>query len=193
MKYLIYVFFSLFALTSFAQDDPMKKKEENGNDSQNQQQAAPWQDKVFFGGNFALQFGNITVIDVSPLVGYRLNEKMQVGAGFTYQYFSRDYGNGYKYSNSIYGGRLFGRYFIAPTLFLHGEYENINLPYWDFSQTSTGELQRAWTSGLLAGGGYSVPLGMRTALNMTVLYNFFWDSQRSASASPWVVRMGFTL
>ena len=31
--------------------------------------------RLFFGGNFGLTFGNFTFINVSPVVGYRLTDK----------------------------------------------------------------------------------------------------------------------
>jgi len=35
----------------------------------------PIKDRLYYGGNFAAQFGTITFIDVSPLVGVMLTEK----------------------------------------------------------------------------------------------------------------------
>ena len=41
-------------------------------------------DRIFYGGNLGLQFGTITFIDASPLIGYRLTDKLSLGTGISY-------------------------------------------------------------------------------------------------------------
>lgn len=49
--------------------------------------------RVFFGGNFGLQFGTITNIEVSPLVGYRVTRDFSIGTGITYIYLKQQFDN----------------------------------------------------------------------------------------------------
>lgn len=74
----------------------------------------------FTGGSFGLQFGTITAIDISPILGYRFTENIVAGIGATYQY----YRNG-RYipavQTDIYGGRTFVRFYFLQKLFLHGK------------------------------------------------------------------------
>ena len=149
-----------------------------------------FKDRVFVGGNLGLQFGDITVIDVSPLLGYRLTNRTSAGVGFTYQYFKFDYGLGREATSNIYGPRIFGRHNINQQLFLHGEFESLNLELYN---PADDRLEREWVSGLLLGGGYFVPIGRRAGFNLTVLYNVLYDDQRSPYNSPLVVRAGATL
>jgi hypothetical protein len=169
---------------AYAQSDSTRRYRDTGE---------PWElkDRIFYGGNFSLQLGNVTFIDVSPYVGYRLTPQFQAGVGATYQYLSyRNFGGGLRLNSSVYGGRGFLRYFVLPPrFFLHTEYEQLNL--YRINQL-TGEGNRQWIPAYFVGGGYSQLIGNRSAFNITILYNLIWDA-RSAYASPWVVRAGFQL
>lgn len=149
-------------------------------------------DRVRFGGNFSFQFGNVTFIDISPLTFYQASPQLQIGVGATYQYIRFSFRGFNTAANSIYGGRVFGRFFpfASSPFFVHGEYETLNVAYFD---QLVGEVRRGWVPGTFLGGGYSQPMGRRAAFNFTVLYNFSWNQQRSPYASPWVVRAGFHL
>jgi hypothetical protein len=138
-------------------------------------------ERVFFGGNFGLQFGNITFIDISPLVGYRVTDRSAAGAGISYMYYREYFPGIYEFSTSIYGGRLFGRYFILDNIFAHAEYEVLNLEsYYD--------QRRLNVVSLLGGGGYRQHIGGRTFLNAMILWNFN-ESAYSPYRNP-IIRMG---
>src|SRR5690606_34215869 len=74
----------------------------------------PLKDRMYYGGNFSLQFGSLTFIDISPLAGIMITERFSTGLGATYQYLNFKYANS---SSSVYGGRLFGRYNITQNFF----------------------------------------------------------------------------
>jgi len=137
-------------------------------------------DKFFAGGNFGLQFGNMVLVDISPLVGYRVTNKLSVGLGFTYTYF-KNYD--IHYSTSIYGGRLFSRYFILDNLFLHGEYEILN-GEWRYND-------RFNITSILAGAGYRQPIGSSAAFDIMALWNFN-ESVDSPYSNP-IIRAGFVV
>jgi hypothetical protein len=147
--------------------------------------------KYYTGANLSLQFGNSSFVDFSPLVGYRITETFSVGVGGTYQYLSyRVYsssGNASRFSTNTYGARIFSRLVIYKNVFVHGEYENLNV---DVYNSLTGQLNREWVPGLLFGGGFMQQAGERVAYNLTILYNFK-DSVKSPYGSPLVFRAGF--
>src|SRR6266700_331150 len=71
-------------------------------------------DKLFFGGNFGLSFGDYTLINVSPQVGYRFNQYLAAGAGLNFIYSSiryRYYPSTADYKNNygVAGMNIFGR------------------------------------------------------------------------------------
>ena len=44
-------------------------------------------ERLFFGGNFALQFGTITDIEISPMIGLWVLPKLAVAVGPSYTYY----------------------------------------------------------------------------------------------------------
>jgi hypothetical protein len=154
----------------------------------NEGERPPLKDRMFFGGNFAMSFGTITFIDVSPLAGAMITNRFSSGVGMTYQYFNdtRFIGG----NNSLYGGRVFSRYNIFPNVFAHAEYESLNL---DIYNRITDRFERGWVPGLLVGGGYFAPFGDRGGANITLLYNLLHDNFRSPYNQPFIIRFGFML
>lgn len=150
-------------------------------------------DRLYFGGNFGLQFGTFTHVEASPIVGYMINEKLSAGIGGIYQYFRVRGGTRVgDYETNIYGGKLFGRYNFSQQLFGYTEYENINLDV-IFNTPNGYELGRAWVPAFFIGGGYFQPIGNRAGATVMALYNILYDVSRSPYNSPFVLRVGFTI
>ncbi len=149
---------------------------------------------VFFGGNLGLQFGTITFIDVSPIVGYRFTPRISAGVGLKYNYYSD---SRYDYSTSVYGGNLFTRFAVSELLFATAEYEHLNM-----AQTvlvlnpSTGVYSpqnspRYWVDSYLIGAGYRQPIGERASFNFMILYNLN-ETHKSPYKNP-IIRIGFDI
>lgn len=144
-------------------------------------------DKVYFGGNFGLQFGNQTLVDINPLVGYRLTEKLSVGFSATYIYYHiTDSYYQLDYSTNIYGGSIFTRYYLLENIFAHVEGEVLNLEVPDYFRN---RFVRENIFGFYVGGGYRQPLGDRSSLNILLLYNLNED-RNSPYQNP-IIRVGF--
>jgi hypothetical protein len=154
----------------------------------NVEEKPPLSERMFFGGNFAMQFGTITFIDVSPLAGVMITDRFSSGLGITYQYFKDNRFIGGE--NNIYGGRIFSRYNVLPNVFVHAEYESLNL---DLFNPLRETFERSWVPGLFVGGGYFAPFGNRGGANFTFLYNLIYDNVRSPYNQPYVIRVGFML
>lgn len=142
-------------------------------------------DRVYLGGNFGAQFGGVTFIDLSPLAGYMITQQLSAGVGVTYQYINFKY---YNASFSNYGWRTFVRRNIGRQFFVHGEFENLNLQFYNTNDDAV----REWVPGLFAGGGLFQPIGRRGGFMVSALYNFLYDDIRSPYNSPVVLRVGFT-
>jgi hypothetical protein len=165
----------IWSLTCFGQAKEEKPK-------------SPFWDKVFVGGNLGAQFGNVTTVNISPIVGYRITPKISAGIGITYQYYSI---RTYNYETHIYGGRIFARYQPLSFLFLHAEAEALN---WNCPREEPLPIgfttERLWSPGLLAGGGFTQPIGGGgSSIYIMGLYNFLYNSC-SPYGSPFVLRIG---
>jgi hypothetical protein len=157
-------------------------------------------DRLFFGGNFGMQFGTITSIEISPLAGYYITPKLSAGAGIRFEYF-KDKGYYAPYETTIYGGDIFTRYIIISNLgeglniglntgiFAQIEYEALSLEkmYFEPPYTQDG---RFIVHSVLVGGGIIQPLGSRSAFLFSILYNLN-ETSRSPYSNP-IIRVGFT-
>lgn len=153
--------------------------------------AKSFKDRVYFGGNFNLQFGRVTFIDISPLMGYMVTDKLSVGPGITYQYLNYRWLNNYK--TNIYGGRFFGRYNIGQQFFAHSEVEALNVEYPQIVGTNDRQWVRGWVPGVFIGGGMFQSFGRRGGVHLMGLYNIAYIRSKSPYASPFVIRAGITL
>lgn len=156
-------------------------------------------ERLRLGGSFGLSLGNYTNINLSPMAGLNLTDKLVAGGGLTYMYASyRPYGASasLRRSSSNYGGRVFLLYNLLPMVTLQAEYEALNVQY------STGrDLARTWIGSPLVGGAYTQSLGGRftRSILMTALYNLSYNSQLSPLtgrnispySSPFIFRITF--
>ncbi|MCC7502472.1 MAG: hypothetical protein IT229_08070 [Flavobacteriales bacterium] len=152
----------------------------------------PLKDRLYFGGGVNLSFGTVSNLGVSPMVGYKIDQKGKWSAGLivNYNYFSD---NRYtpKYESSTYGGSLFTRYRVIPQLYLHAEYNQQNYElYSPFSDQS----RREWVPFLLLGGGYAQPVGGNSFITFQVLWDVIQDTRSPYGNQPWItggVGVGF--
>lgn len=145
----------------------------------------------FTGGNFGLQLGTNTAIDISPIFGYRFTEHIAAGIGATYQY----YRNGTyipAIKTDLYGGRAFVRFYFLEKLFLHGEAELINFERIAFiPRIGAAQNERIWENNLFLGGGYRQLMGEFTSMHISILYNFN-QGPYSPFSNP-QIRIGFDI
>lgn len=178
-KQLILAF--VLALTGFfaqAQDPGHPDFEED------QQQDAPlsFRERLYFGGNFGIQFGTVTNIDLSPQVGYRITPRFSAGIGLSYKFFAD---TRYDFRTSIYGGSIFTRFLVFRNLFLQAEVEKLNVEDYD----NYPETSRAWDTAVLVGAGYRQPMGERGAVYMMLMWNLN-ETRLSPYQNP-IIRVGF--
>ncbi len=175
-------------LSSFAQTDAPAS---SGYEKE-ERPSSPLKDRFFFGGSLGLQFGSATYIDVSPLVGYKITEKFHAGVGVTYIYYKvKDSYYNYAYETSIYGGRVFSRYYFLENLFGHAEFEvlNMDVPR-EISGSGNFDYVRDNITSVMVGGGYAQPIGTNAALMLMILWNLT-EEQYSPYQNP-IFRVGFS-
>lgn len=155
----------------------------------NLQKKSDFKSHLFYGGGFGLQFGSVTLIELSPLIGYKVTPKLGIGLSPTYKYYS--YKNSYysssRLENNVYGGSIFARYMIFENIFAHAEYESL---FYNIKVTGYPTDMRQYNS-VLVGGGYRQQIGSNAAMNLMVLWNLN-DTPDSPYTNP-VIRVGFTV
>lgn len=167
-KLIISIAFVFISLFSFSQKkDTIEPKFENF-----------WK-KCYMMGGFGLNFGSVTFVNIAPMLAYRFTNDFHGGAGVNYTYF-KDNRIFPSYSTNIYGGSVFGRYFVWENLFVHSEYEKLYLKWSDGLEYSLDNMY--------VGGGYRQQLGGRVFANILVLYNLN-QSPYSPYGNP-IIRMG---
>jgi hypothetical protein len=136
----------------------------------------PLRERIFFGGNFGLQFGSITDIQVSPVIGLWVLPRVSVAGGPEFRYYKD-----YYYKTNIYGGKVYTEFVLMKDLnslipigvhtgiFFHLEDEFLNLEsaLWKNSPDLKG---RFYLNTILAGGGISQQMGARSSMNFTLLW-----------------------
>lgn len=157
-----------------------------------QKPRSTFRDNLILGGNFGLQFGMVTFLDISPLAGYQVFKNAFLGIGVTYQYLDWQTGGG-RFTTHTYGGRVFGRYIIWKGIMVHAEYEMLNLDCFDEDRINLPNpelvLRRRWVPGALVGGGYYQGVGKRSGFTMLILFNAL-QNHCTPYANP-VIRIGF--
>jgi hypothetical protein len=143
--------------TNTNQREPSESMEEEVEDSE----GAKFMDRVFFGGNLGAQFGTLTMVNVAPMVGYRITDRWSVGTRLQYQYF-RENINGF--DTHVFGGSTFSRFFVFDNFFAHAEYELINGL---FAPNNPG---RVSIPHFFLGGGYLFRFNNKFGLAFTALY-----------------------
>lgn len=144
-------------------------------------QGSDWSDRIFIGGNLGASFGTVTIVSVSPMIGYKFTPKTIGGISLTYQYY-KDKRFEPAISSSIYGVGLFARQFVTDEVFLHAEYEMLNFEYLN----NNFEIDRKWLGTGLIGGGYAIDNFM-----VTFLYILNHDPNTSPyGREPYVIRVG---
>lgn len=133
----------------------------------------PISDRLTFGGDFGANFGTITYINISPLVGYRFTDHFTGGVGFIYQYLEYNKSvYGFDFKTTTFGERIFGRYRFLENFYGTMEYQNLNLDSYDLNLNSRGRIN---VPVLFVGGGYLQLIGGRSYVSLSLLYDVIED------------------
>lgn len=171
--FLISIIFLLHTIQAQFVDEPVNKEKFN------------FKERIFTGGGLGLNFGTITMINISPLVGIRLTDKFATGVKFTFIHY-KDKRFMPAISQNMIGGSVFFRRYIIKSFFAHAEYEY--LKYKVYADNIT--YQTADIHSIFIGGGLMQPIGGQASLNLLVLWNIN-DTPDSPYTNP-IFRIGIT-
>jgi hypothetical protein len=122
--------------------------------------------RLFFGGNFGVRFGDFTMVNISPQVGYRFTDRFSAGGGVNFITSATTVrtANGDRVMRQGYGYaglNLFGRIFPISNLFVNVQPE-MNYS-WGTVRYYNGQADvktpGAFVPVLLVGAGAAIPAG----------------------------------
>lgn len=173
-------------------DKPAEEKTPT-NTNQDKNTKSSFRERLTFGGNMGVDFPNgLFFLNLSPLVGYKVNDNLTAGLGATWQLLTGNYnyfGQTVKINQQYYGGRVFGTHKIVAPFSAWVEVEGIN---GEFYNRDTNDYKRSWIVSPLVGAAINQGFGNTgLGLNLVVLYNLNYDDANVYYSSPWVTRIGF--
>ncbi|WP_187262318.1 hypothetical protein [Pontibacter beigongshangensis] len=161
-------------------------------------------DRLYTGGGFGLQFGTVTNISVSPILGFMATEKFWFGTGFIYQYQrGRIYD---RFGNRLgaitlqsYGMKFFAQQELfnleainlGGKILAHGEYELLNMQYTEQDPSGQSYKTNRVETTPMVGLGYRQSIGGRATADLYVLYNLS-NSPYTPYRNP-IIRFGFNI
>ena len=155
-----------------------------------------FKDRLVIGGSLGAQFGTNTQVNISPIIGYRVTDKLTAGIGLNYIYYKYQYFTGIgtntiTESDHIFGASLYGQYRVIPQAFIHIEpgFLNQSIPASDASGFYSGATVRYTLYTFLVGGGYYQQLGANSGMQFSLLWDLIED-QYSPYSNP-IIRIGF--
>lgn len=158
-------------------------------------------DRLIYGGSIGLQFGSITLLDLSPVIGYRITPKLEAGVGATYKYYRyKDFyldqttGESFDLKSNILGGSVYTRYHFLENFFAHVEYERLKYNYDELYYSGSTMMRQAnhvYVNSLFVGGGLSQRISQHSYFYIMALWNLNNDAM-SPYSNP-VLRMGVLL
>lgn len=142
--------------------------------------------KFYGGGTLGLTFGSVTSITIMPELAYAVTEDFFVGGGVRYSYY-QDNTVVPVYKSTIWGGKLFLRYYILENIFAHVEAER--LYFQDPYQTSPTGSDWIYRDYFYGGGGYRQWVGSNSYMTMEILFDLT-NNDYSFGTNP-IFRIGF--
>jgi len=161
--------------------------------------------RFFLIPEFWLSFGSRTYVEVAPLVGYHVFDRLVVGLGPHYIFQSQKATSYYPYGfqTHVFGLKGFARFALIThaeqflpinlfsDLFVHAEYEGMSLEKQYYYTPTYPENGRFIYHAILVGGGFNQRVGMNSAFSFMVLWNLN-ESSMSPYSNP-IFRLGFNM
>ncbi len=162
VKRLCAIFSLIFLFNlSFAQFEEYERAEIKHDSTVKKHDTLRILDKTVFGGKLNLALGTITVVDVSPAVGYYVTKWLMPGIFMNFTYVKSKLAN---YEELRWGPGAFIEAFPIDFLVLHSEYSLDHV--YDYLN-----YKYIWTNRVNLGLGYRQKLGKKSMVNYMVLFN----------------------
>lgn len=141
-------------------------------------------DRLVWGGGASLQFGQFTLIYVSPSVGYRFNDNLIAGGGYIYQYIrvneiynyqSRSFQQVDDVSDRMHGPKAFVNYLMFENFYAGTQLEVLNHDFRYFDNQFNQRVENRWTPVLFLEAGFTSEIGRKGYAVAGLRYNILHD------------------
>ncbi len=169
----------------YLQNDKGKKERSGDEDSPKKDKPkSEFRERLSFGGNLGLSFGDVTLVNINPIAYYNVTERLDLGMSINYLYFKIRNTDGL----TMYGLGPISRFKVVENIYALGEIDFQNFPIYE---PFTNETTRQWVNGIFVGASYFQTFDGKSGAMISALYNLRYDQNRSPYASPLVIRYGF--
>lgn len=183
MRVFLFCSFLLFGLNGIAQpDDYVNARPSNDSQKENMNDLTN-RERTVVGGSLGLGLSSSNGSGMfygalTPLVGYRVTERLSAGVGFNYTYYKTRL-----YEEQIYAGIAWARLGLFNGLFACAEIDQVNAPIY-----SMGSMKRESFPLVLAGGGISQGIGPGIGTYFQIMYDF--TEEVRSPYGPLIIRGG---
>lgn len=135
------------------------------------EEKTPFIQRMFFGGGIGAAFGTVDYVSISPLVGFHVVPRLDLGIQPFYSW-TKDGRYSPSVSTTDYGAGVFARVPIYRGLFAEADYQYASYEYAAAGGGSTRDAQDA----VLAGAGYTLGAGRNVGIYFLALYDFTYNA-----------------
>lgn len=155
----------------------------------------PFKERMVIGGNFQLVSTEPLIVDISPVLGYKIDKRFTIAVGATYRARLTEYPKNRipptGKDDLTYGYRTFVDYTFWKGFYAHGEYERMSKEFEISPQTDL--YARKWVEAAMLGLGRSYTINQKVKGGVVLMYNFLQNNNEKIYTSPWVFRFGIEL
>jgi hypothetical protein len=178
--------FLLFGLRAFAQPDDYVNSLPSNDNSRENMSDLTHRERTVVGGSLGLGLSSSNGSGmfygaITPLVGYRLTERLSAGVGFNFTYYKTRL-----YEEKIYAGIAWARLGLFNGLFACAEINQVNAPSYSF-----GGAKRETFPLVLAGAGISQGIGHGLGSYFQIMYDL--TEEERSPYGPLVIRAGLLI
>lgn len=187
MKKILVVFLLLAGFCADAQEVYTSSGRPVGDKRRNQKQDKGFDpDNLIFGGGLMLQFGDVTNVSLSPVIGYRFSDKFAAGIGIGYTYYriknffevqnptTLQYEFRHFKAHSL-STSLWARYLIFDNVFIQVQPEYNMAWYKNYTFYGKELKESQAVPSILVGAGMRFPISDRASMVGMLMYDVLQD------------------
>ena len=144
--------------------------------------------RMVLGGNFNITKTSPVTLDLSPVLGYRINKLFEVGISATYRVQFIKSGSTITKDDAVYGQGVWVNHLFYKNYFGYLEGERMSTV-----TTKDDITARTWKESLLIGVGRKFKVAKWMEMQALILFDLLYDNEDQLYSSPVVFKTGFRI